>query len=114
MVHVLVQLPFVRAGMCTPLRDSGTWGLKAVYVAIFWKLEKEKGMNLDMLFLFFFSRTLCSWLFAESLVGQCYVQNISHRQSHGEEQLPAGRKALGTCAFTHSGSADSAGFSSIS
>lgn len=70
MVYMLVQLVFAHPGMCTYLYNSGTWGLKAVYIVLFWKLKKKKEINLNILFLFSFNMTLSTWLFAN-------VQNIS-------------------------------------
>lgn len=64
MVYMLAQLVFVHLGMCTYLYDSGTWGLRSVYIVIFWKLKKKKEINLNILFLFSFNMTLSTWLFA--------------------------------------------------
>jgi len=90
MVHELVQLLFGHPGICTRLYDSGTWGLKAVYIVIFWKLRNKKETSLNLLFLFSLNTTLCTWLFAKSSLAQGYVKNISPWQSRGAELLACG------------------------
>lgn len=114
MVHVLVQLPFVHPGMCTHLYDSGTWGLKAMQVTeIFWKLVKKKEMKLNILFLFSFSTSLAPGSLQRAWLADATYKTSAPGSAVGKNRQPMGRKPLGTCAVSRSGSAGSAAFSSI-